>query len=143
MKKVLILLLAVLLVTGCGDININYNSNTDNNLIKKEDKKDTVTNDQELVEYIEEVEKEVDNEKDKNTLKNTFVTLTDFIFYDGEIKGKKFSELKDESKEKIMKAYENIDSKINSKYPDYKNEIKENGKKTYSNAKEKLNELKE
>ena len=62
---------------------------------------------------------------DKETLKNTFITLTDFIFYDGEIKGTTFHELTTIAKEKVLSIYETIDAKIESVYPGYKEMIKE------------------
>ena len=138
MKKYLILILALLLVTGC-DININLNSN---NLIDTREVEEKVSDDN-LVQYVEDVNEEIDNVNDKNTLKNTFITLTDFIFYDGEIKGKKFSELKDDSKEEILVLYEKIDMKIESKFPNYKENISDSGKKTYNNVKDKVTELRD
>lgn len=80
---------------------------------------------------------------DKETLKNTFITLTDFIFYNGEIKGTTFSELTQTAKEKVISIYEKIDAKIESVYPGYKEMIKDTSIKTYSNIKEKLVDLKD
>ena len=80
---------------------------------------------------------------DKETLKNTFITLTDFIFYNGEIKGTTFSELTQTAKEKVISIYEKIDAKIESVYPGYKEMIKDTSIKTYNNIKEKLVDLKD
>lgn len=101
--------------------------------------------------YIEEVNQDVETltEKeelsplDKETLTNTFITLTDFIFYDGKIKGKTFDELTNDAKEKVIDLYEKIDAKIENVYPGYKEKIKETSIKTYNNVKEKLVELKD
>lgn len=121
------------------------NKSKDSNIITNDDleiNKSEVTTENDLVNYLGDVEKEVDTTTDKKTLKNTFITLTDFIFYDGEIKGKKFSDLTDSAKTKVIDLYEKIDSKIEAKYPNYKENIKETSGKVYNNAKEKAVELK-
>lgn len=110
-----------------------------------------VTTDDDFVNYIDDVSSEVDNlvakekisESDEKTLKNTFITLTDFIFYDGEIKGKKFSDLTSSAKEKVIDIYTKIDEKIDSKFPNYKENIKSTSKNAYNNIKEKASTLKE
>ena len=101
-----------------------------------------VSTDDDLVNYLDDVSEYVDKSNDEKTLKNTFITLTDFIFYDGEIKGKKFSDLTDSVKTKVIDIYEKVDSKIEEKYPNYKESIKNTSVKVYNNAKEKANELK-
>lgn len=118
------------------------NSKTENSSLTK--------NEDDIIEYIEEIDKEVDviidkddvSEKEKDTLKESFILLTDFIFYDGEIKGVKFKELRNDIKERIIELYERIDSKIEKKFPGYKENIKEQGTKTYANIKEKLTNIK-
>ena len=110
-----------------------------------------VETDDDLVEYIEDVELRVDNivskdeisKNEENVLRNTFITLTDFIFYDGEKKKKKFSDITDSCKEKIIDIYTKIDSKIESKYPNYKEKIKDTSKKAYNGVVEKAKEVKE
>ena len=69
--------------------------------------------------------------------------LTDFIFYNGRIKGYTFSELRNEEKEKIVNSWEKLDNYIEKKYPNYKQKIKDTSSKNYSKIKEKLSELKE
>lgn len=111
----------------------------------------SVKTDEEFVTYINNVESEVTKiaeqktitEQDKNTLKNTFITLTDFIFYGGEIKGKTFAELKDETKVKVIDLYNKIDTKIESVAPNYKENIKSTGQKVYTNVKEKASNLRD
>lgn len=100
--------------------------------------------DEDIVNYVSSVEKttetidltDADNETVKSKLKENFIILTDFIFYDGTIKGKTFKDLTTESKEKILELYEKIDAKIESVYPNYKDEIKDTSTKAYSKAKE-------
>lgn len=106
-----------------------------------------IDNEDEVVSYVDSVvdtaleEKNV--EQNESKLKNTFITLTDFIFYGGTIKGYTFKELRDEQKQKIIAAWEKLDAKIEAKYPNYKEHLKEKKDKTYNNLKEKMSSLKE
>ena len=60
---------------------------------------------------IENMNVDSTNTTMKEKLENTFITLTDFIFYDGTIKGMTFDELTDTAKQEILDLYEKIDSK--------------------------------
>lgn len=109
------------------------------------------SNENEVVTYVEEVEKEVetlaasdgDDKSVKEKLEDTFITLTDFIFYDGTIKGVTFQELTDGAKEKVLDLYEKIDSTIESKFPNYKENIKSTARKSYTTVVTKAKELKD
>ena len=108
-------------------------------------------NEEEVVSYISEVEQEVEalsqgqqNSKSvKEKLEDTFITLTDFIFYGGSIKGVTFQELTDSAKESVLTLYEKIDSTIESKFPNYKENIKSTAKKSYTTVVSKASELKD
>lgn len=108
---------------------------------------ETINNSDDVVSYIDTVVdtaiEENETEKNESKLKNTFITLTDFIFYDGTIKGYTFKELREEQKQKIILAWEKLDAKIESKYPDYKEKLKEKKDKAYTNLKDKMASLKE
>ena len=147
MKRVLILIMLLcVFLSGCSYHDV---VSKDNSLIKEDTKSNL--NEGEFVNYMEDVNDSVDSilEKerlssgDKETLKDTFIKITDFIFYDGEIKGKKFSDLTNEAKSKVLSIYEKMDSRIEEKFPNYKDTIKEKGKNTYSNVKKKVLDLKE
>lgn len=107
-------------------------------------------NEEEVVSYIESIDQEVsklskDTESNKNIrekMEDTFITLTDFIFYGGTIKGVTFQELTDSAKAQILSLYESIDSKIESKFPNYKEDIKSTAKKSYNTALTKAKDLK-
>ena len=111
----------------------------------------TANNEEEVVSYISEVEQEVEalsqgqqNSKSvKEKLEDTFITLTDFIFYGGSIKGVTFQELTDSAKESVLTLYEKIDSTIESKFPNYKENIKSTAKKSYTTVVSKASELKD
>lgn len=106
--------------------------------------------DEEFTSYIETIDSEVTaittkekhTAKDEKVLTNTFITLTDFIFYGGEIKGKTFASLTEGAKQQVIALYEKIDAEIESVFPGYKEKIKETSTKTYNNIKDKLTELK-
>ena len=130
---------------------ITYRVKTNQNLIvESKSNENEIKTEEDFTTYIETINNEIDELiskenltiLDKETLKNTFITLTDFIFYNGQIKGKTFSELTNETKEKVIEVYEKIDSKIESVYPGYKEKIKESTTNTYTNIKDKLIELK-
>lgn len=131
---------------------IEYRVEEQQNLISNTEPIIDNTNDNaEFTNYIETINSDITtitNKQelspiDKETLKNTFITLTDFIFYNGEIKGTTFSELTQTAKEKVISIYEKIDAKIESVYPGYKEMIKDTSIKTYNNIKEKLVDLKD
>ena len=157
MKKAIILTICILLsVTACTTKKEETVANKDSIETKEitlvtEQNTTTIATDEEVVEYIEDVTNEVEtlteeeslSEKTKQSLKKAFIALTDFIFYDGTIKGKTFKELSYEAQTKILELYEKLDTKIESVFPNYKEEIKDTSTKTYSKAKEKAKELKE
>ena len=165
MKKILLIILTVtILVTGCENNTKvvekeNLNKNTENYVSEEEirtnniieERNEVVNTDEEMVTYVENIESDVTtllnndtvSETNENKIKNTFILLTDFIFYGGEIKGKTFAELVDSAKTKILDIYERIDAKIEEKYPNYKEHLKESAKNTYTNVKQMLIDLKD
>lgn len=76
-----------------------------------------------------------------DSLKRGFVTIVDFIFYDGTIKGKTFKELSNTTKIKVLEITLSIDQKIEKHFPNYKEEISTKSKNIYSNLKTKVVEL--
>ena len=167
MKKVIIILIALSIITGCTSENIKNNL-TENiktknvqteEIIKVEpevptkeslEEESSTTNDITIINYINDVEKEVttltNNENSistKEKLKNTFIALTDFIFYNGTINGITFNELSSSAQEKVLEIYTNIDRKIESYYPNYKETIKTTSQNIYTNVIEKVNSIKE
>lgn len=95
--------------------------------------------DSEVIEYSDPVEyfSSLEEEKDESKLKKGFTNIVDFLFYDKEIKGKTFSDLKDDAKLKIMKIAFSVDSKIDEYLPGYKDKVSEK----YQNIKTKVVEL--
>ncbi len=90
--------------------------------------------DKEVLNYFNDIKNNIDTEEVKEEVIKKFITMTDFIFYDGEIKGIKFNYLKEETKNNILEIYYTVDTKIENKFPNYKDKIDEK----YNSAKEYL-----
>ena len=88
-------------------------------------------------EIKDEISKKIDDSNFLDSCKAIFITIVDFIFYDGEIKGIKFDDLSEEAKQNILKTSNQIDELITSKFPNYKEDISS----TTSNAFNKASEL--
>lgn len=157
LKKYTILILCLLLlVTGCSATKKEAKKapvkeekvpviKTTNESVENEVTDEDVVNYVSTIDtQIENISKEQSSNKNvKESLKENFIILTDFIFYNGTIKGKTFNDLSTEAKEKIIELYEKIDGKIESVYPGYKEEIKDTSTKVYSKVKEMTISLKE
>ena len=123
-------------------------------------------NEEELISEIKAINKDLNNLMDsydfnnaKTEVKKRFITLTDFIFNGGEIKGVKFNDLTSVSKEVVLDIYNALDTKIKTKYPNYKEAVSEKvetaktyaeekvteaiGEENYNNIKEKVVETKD
>lgn len=158
MKKYLVLLLCILvLLTGCEATKkekakpVTENKSEEVSLIEVNNDASEEATDEDVVNYVSTIENEIENinyteskkETIKEKLKENFIILTDFIFYNGTIKGKTFNELTTSAKEEILELYEKIDNKIESIYPNYKEEIKDTSTKVYSKAKSMVISLKD
>lgn len=75
-----------------------------------------------------------DDSSIREKVKNAFVTVIDFIFYEKKIKGYTFDELTTSAKLKVISIALSIDNKIDKYFPDYKDVIKDK----YNNIKGKL-----
>jgi len=88
-----------------------------------------VVSEDEIINFAKASYEETDKAKEKTSIsekvKKNFVTLIDFIFYKGTIKGKTFEELSDKAKAKIIYYVLLIDGKIDNKWPNYKKTIKD------------------
>ena len=89
-------------------------SSTSTNIVDTE-----IVSNTEISTYIREQESALNDEKTltKSSLKESFITLTDFIFYGGTINNKTFNELTDEVKIQVLTYYNNLNNKIDEKYP--------------------------
>lgn len=77
------------------------------------------------------------NKKDKSfadSAKGVFVSIVDFLFYDGEINGVTFDELTESGKEQVLKIANKVDTAIESKIPGYKETISSTASKAFNKA---------
>ena len=68
--------------------------------------------------------------------KATFITIVDFLFYDGTIKGVTFNELTDDGKQKVLEIANKIDVKLEEVSPGYKDRISSTTSNAYNKASE-------
>lgn len=94
---------------------------------------------EEVVTSLEELKSEVDRSSHiTSSIKQGFIELVDFLFYDGTIRGKTFSSLSNSAKLKVLKIAFLIDTKIEEKFPDYKESIKSTSSFAYDKFREKV-----
>lgn len=94
---------------------------------------------EEVVTSLEELKSEVDRSSHiTSSIKQGFIELVDFLFYDGTIRGKTFSSLSNSAKLKVLKIAFLIDTKIEEKFPDYKESIKSASSFAYDKFREKV-----
>lgn len=109
-----------------------------------------IDKDSEIIKYMNEIETTIKNElnsestkKAKETIVKSFIEVVDFIFYDKDINGIKFSELKEETKVEMLDVLSRIDSNIEEYIPNYKETLEEKYKTISTSIKEKYEEIKE
>lgn len=68
--------------------------------------------------------------------KATFISIVDFLFYDGTIKGVTFNELTDDGKQKVLEIANKIDVKLEEVSPGYKDKISSTTSNAYNKASE-------
>ena len=107
------------------------NISTDNNQVSNSSTNTNIDN--EIVTYVNKM----NDDTTTSSLKTNFVTLVDFIFYGGTIKGYTFKELSNEAKLKVLKTMFYLDSKVDKYFPNYKEEISNKTGKVYTKVKEK------
>lgn len=149
-KLIIILLSGFVLMTGCKN---NSELNTDKTVKQESESKQTVTpkptqnneesskeivteevkeetnsvveqtKDEQITTYVNQLNDSIDTETIKTKVIEKFIILTDFIFYDTEIKGIKFNDLTEGTKKEILDIYSAIDAKIETKFPNYKDKV--------------------
>ncbi len=105
------------------------------------DKVSYSTKDIKAINSMENINKEVDNllnegssQSTKDKAKGVFITLVDFVFYDGEINGVTFNELTDSGKAKVLELINTIDEKIEKHFPGYKETISSKTSEAFQKA---------
>ena len=113
-----------------------------------DDEKEVVENtykEDDVISYLTTLDGDLNNydgdKKIGDSLKKGFVTVVDFFFYDGSLKGKTFKELSNSAKMEVLEIALSIDQKIEKHFPNYKEEISTKSKDVYLNIKGKVIEL--
>lgn len=88
----------------------------------------------ELNTTIDTINKEKRGTSFTESAKSTFITLVDFIFYDGTIKGVTFDELTESGKQKVLELASKIDNSLEEKSPGYKDKISDTAGKVLNKA---------
>lgn len=96
-------------------------------------KKDIKNADENVLTYFNNEVNTADT-KSKGTLKNAFIKVVDFIFYDKDINGYYFKDLTASAKLKVIGLALKLDNIIDSHFPGYKDELSS----SYNKAKDNL-----
>lgn len=116
--------------------------NPNNDLNNSEDNNTEIGNsgnaDTEVMAYFNDYKVSIDENKNSNTIKKGFVSVVDFLFYNGTIKGYKFSDLTNTVKLKVLGMALYFDTKIEQYFPGYKETISNGVTKVYTNVKSKI-----
>lgn len=125
-------------------------SKTNNNTTSNKNKKQDEIHTPEVVTYsqndnavigtlnntLSEVNSATNDKSFSKKAKATFISLVDFLFYDGKIKGVTFNELTDSGKQKVLELASKIDASLEKKAPGYKDTISSNTSKAFNKASE-------
>lgn len=115
------------------DRKLNDNENKDAIKNDNYNEKDNIVID-ELNNTLNNIEKSTQDENFKDKASSTFISIVDFLFYDGTIKGISFDELTEKGKEKVLEISSKIDVKLEEKCPEYKEKISNSTSKAYQKA---------
>lgn len=112
-----------------------------NETMKNEITKPSLSNkDNTIINEMDNTLNSIDAERSSSNFsdkaKATFISIVDFLFYDGTIKGVTFNELTDAGKQKVLELANKIDVKLEEKAPGYKDKISSTTSSAYNKASE-------
>lgn len=130
-------------VSKSDDTNSNYIENNNKNILNN-DASEVIkysSNDEVVINSLENSLKNINNgdtssKSFADSAKGVFVSIVDFLFYDGEINGVTFNELTDSGKQKVLEIANKIDKAIESKIPGYKETISSGASNAFNKASE-------
>lgn len=111
------------------------NEGNNSNIVNSNNKNEDGKADDAVINYLNRVEAEMDKPSLGESAKEYFITIIDFIFYKGTIKGHTFNELSNSAKLKVLSSALYLDSKIDKYFPGYKESISSTTKNIYTNIK--------
>lgn len=128
------------------ELDVDDDSNRVNQDIDSFSKNTDIVSDLEVIDYIGDLEGRLVNYNTNDldigkSLKEGFVLVVDFIFYDGTIKGRTFDSLSNSAKIKVLQLAFSIDKKIDEYFPGYKEEVSSASTRVYTNLKLNLTKL--
>lgn len=94
--------------------------------------------DNEVIAYMNETESYFENTSLQEEIKVRFITIVDFLFYNGKIKGYTLNDLSSKAKLQVLKIALSIDNKIENYLPGYKETITSTTGKIYTGIKNKI-----
>lgn len=115
------------------DITTSQTTSVSKNGTTTTKKKDIKNADENVLAYFNN-EVNTADDKSKGTLKNAFIKVVDFIFYDKDINGYYFKDLTASAKLKVIGLALKLDNIIDSHFPGYKDELSS----SYNKAKDNL-----
>ena len=125
--------------TKNNNVSNNSVSSSNDNVTKVEEPKFSLKDNvvvNKLTETYENVKNSVVDGTFKEKGKTTFVSIVDFLFYDGTIDGVTFKELTGKGKEKALELASKIDNAIEKRAPGYKDTINDKKTKVLNKASE-------
>ena len=125
--------------TNSGSNSNSNESNTDNT--STSEVTEYSSNDEVVINSLESSLTKINNGSTSDSsfsdsAKGVFVSIVDFLFYDGEINGVTFDELTDSGKQKVLEIASKVDNAIESKIPGYKETISDTASKAFNKASE-------
>ena len=115
------------------DITTSQTTSVSKNGTTTTKKKDIKNSDENVLAYFNNEVNTADT-KSKGTLKNAFIKVVDFIFYEKDINGYYFKDLTASAKLKVIGLALKLDNIIDSHFPGYKDELSS----SYNKAKDNL-----
>lgn len=115
------------------DITTSQTTSVSKNGTTTTKKKDIKNADEDVIAYFNN-EVNTADDKSKGTLKNAFIKVVDFIFYDKDINGYYFKDLTASAKLKVIGLALKLDAIIDKHFPGYKEELSS----SYAKAKDNL-----
>ena len=126
------------------DSTSSKNTQSNNSTNNTNDISETITysnNDEVVINSLESSLSKINNGDGSDSsfadsAKGVFVSIVDFLFYDGEINGVTFDELTDSGKQKVLEIASKVDSAIETKIQGYKETISDTASKAFNKASE-------
>lgn len=104
---------------------------------------ETISKDEQVIEYLNHINESIDECVDtvSSKVKSGFITIVDFLFYDGEICHVTFDELEGSTKEKVLDMSNDVMIKLDTKFPNFRASVSEKYKQASTFLIEKKDQL--